>query len=116
MNRRLKKFLSYYKPYKCLFLMDMFCAMIAAGITLAFPMMTRYITGVILIKEPVNVQKIYHLGIIMVVLVVIEFFCNFFITYQGHVMGTYMERDIRNELFEHYQKLSFSFYDEQKTG
>ena len=52
----------------------------------------------------------------MIILVIIEFLCNFYVTYQGHVMGTYMERDIRNELFEHYQKLSFSFYDEQKTG
>lgn len=116
MKGRFRKFLSYYKPYKRLFLTDMFCAMIAAGVTLAFPMITRYITGEILTKEPVNLQRIYQLGILMIILVIIEFFCNFYITYQGHVMGTYMERDIRNELFEHYQKLSFSFYDEQKTG
>ena len=106
MKGRFRKFLSYYKPYKRLFFTDMFCAMIAAGITLAFPMITRYITGVILMKEPVDISKIYQLGIFMVVLVIIEFFCNFYVTYQGHVMGTYMERDIRNELFEHYQKYS----------
>lgn len=116
MKGRFRKFLSYYKPYKKLFLTDMFCAMIGAAITLAFPMITRYITGVILVQEPIDVQRIYVLGAIMIVLVIIEFFCNFYVTYQGHVMGTYMERDIRNELFEHYQKLSFSFYDEQKTG
>ena len=79
-------------------------------------MLTRYITGVILIESPIDLKIIYQLGLIMVVLVIIEFFCNFYVAYQGHVMGTYMERDIRNELFEHYQKLSFSFYDEQKTG
>lgn len=90
--------------------------MLAAGVTLVFPMITRYITGVILVVEPIELGKIYQLGLLMLVLVVIEFFCNFYVTYQGHVMGTYMERDIRNELFEHYQKLSFSFYDEQKTG
>ena len=94
----------------------MFCAMVAAAITLVFPMLTRYITGVILIESPIDLKIIYQLGLIMVVLVIIEFFCNFYVAYQGHVMGTYMERDIRNELFEHYQKLSFSFYDEQKTG
>ena len=94
----------------------MVCAMLAAGVTLVFPMITRYITGVILVAEPIELGKIYQLGLLMLVLVVIEFFCNFYVTYQGHVMGTYMERDIRNELFEHYQKLSFSFYDEQKTG
>lgn len=116
MKGRLKKFLSYYKPYKKLFIADMFCAMVGAGITLIFPMITRYITGVILAIEPVNIQLIYQLGFLMLFLVVIEYFCNFYISYQGHVMGTYMERDIRNELFEHYQKLSFRFYDEQKTG
>ena len=97
MKGRFRKFLSYYKPYKKLFLTDMFCAMIGAAITLAFPMITRYITGVILVQEPIDVQRIYVLGAIMIVLVIIEFFCNFYETYQGHVMGTYMERDIRNE-------------------
>lgn len=116
MKGRFRKFLSYYKPYKKLFFTDMFCAMVAAAITLIFPILTRYITGVILIESPIDLKIIYQLGLIMVVLVIIEFFCNFYVAYQGHVMGTYMERDIRNELFEHYQKLSFSFYDEQKTG
>ena len=116
MKATFRKFLSYYKPYKKLFFTDMFCAMVAAAITLVFPMLTRYITGVILIESPIDLKIIYQLGLIMVVLVIIEFFCNFYVAYQGHVMGTYMERDIRNELFEHYQKLSFSFYDEQKTG
>ncbi len=116
MKGRVKKFLSYYKPYKKLFFTDMFCAMVAAGITLAYPMITRYVTGVILVQEPIQMQKIYQLGLLGIGLIIIEFLCNFYVTYQGHVMGTYMERDIRNELFEHYQKLSFSFYDEQKTG
>lgn len=116
MKGRFRKFLSYYKPYKKLFFTDMICAMVAAAITLVFPMITRYITGVILIETPIDLQIIYQLGFVMIVLVIIEFFCNFYVAYQGHVMGTYMERDIRNELFEHYQKLSFSFYDEQKTG
>lgn len=116
MKGRFKKFISYYRPYKKIFLMDMLCAMIAAGVTLTFPMITRYITGVILVEDVIDISRIYQLGVLMLILVVIEFACNFYITYQGHVMGTYMERDIRNELFEHYQKLSFSFYDEQKTG
>lgn len=116
MKGRVKKFFSYYKPYKVLFFKDMFCAIVAAGITLVFPLITRYITGVILLEDPVDIGLIYQLGIFMIVLVVVEYFCNYFITYQGHVMGTYMERDIRNELFEHYQKLYFGFYDEQKTG
>lgn len=115
MSKRVKKFLSYYRPYWKLFLADMFCAMVAAGISLVFPMITRYITGTIL-ETDFEISIIYQLGIFMVVLVILEYLCNYFIAYQGHVMGTYMERDLRNELFQHYQKLSFSFYDEQKTG
>lgn len=116
MSERSKKFLSYYRPYLKLFLADMFCAMIAAGITLVFPMIIRYITGTVLIADNFEMGIIYKLGIFMVVLVIVEYLCNYFVAYQGHVMGVYMERDLRNELFKHYQKLSFSFYDEQKTG
>lgn len=116
MSERSKKFLSYYRPYLKLFLADMFCAMIAAGITLVFPMIIRYITGTVLIADNFEMGIIYKLGIFMVVLVIVEYLCNYFVAYQGHVMGGYMERDLRNELFQHYQKLSFSFYDEQKTG
>lgn len=116
MSTRTKKFLSYYRPYWKLFLADMFCAIVGAGVTLVFPMITRYITGTVLIDANFDIMIIYKLGLIMVVLVVIEYLCNYFIAYQGHVMGVLMERDLRNELFLHYQKLSFSFYDEQKTG
>ena len=116
MSERSKKFLSYYRPYLKLFLADMFCAMIAAGITLVFPMIIRYITGTVLIADNFEMGIIYKLGIFMVVLVIVEYLCNYFVAYQRHVMGVYMERDLRNELFQHYQKLSFSFYDEQKTG
>ena len=113
---KIKKFISYYKPYISLFLADMFCASVAAGVTLVFPMVTRYITGTILQKEPIEFSMIYKLGIFLIVLVIVEYFCNYFIAYQGHVMGAKMERDLRSELFAHYQKLSFSFYDDQKTG
>lgn len=116
MNYKMKKFLSYYKKYKLLFIKDMFCAMLSAIITLIYPLITRYITGTILNQPDISYHKIYLLGIFMVVLIIIEYFCNYFIGYLGHVMGVYMERDLRNELFNHYQKLSFCFYDEQNTG
>lgn len=116
MSAKSKKFLSYYRPYLKLFFMDMFCAMMAAAITLVFPLILRYITGTILVAKQINFSLIYQLGFVMIVLVIVEFGCNYFVTYKGHVMGAMMERDLRNELFEHYQKLSFSFYDEQKAG
>lgn len=118
MNKsRIKKFLSYYRPYKRLFLMDMFCAIVAAGISLVFPMITRYITNDVLNGElSKQMEIILYLGGFMLVLIALEYLCNYFVAYQGHVMGAHMEADMRNELFQHYQKLSFSFYDEQKVG
>lgn len=116
MKGRWKKFFSYYKPYKVLFFKDMLCATIASAITLVFPILTRYITGTILVSKNPKINLIYLIGIFMLVLIAIEYMCNYFIGYMGHVMGVYMERDLRNELFMHYQKLSFRFYDDHNTG
>ncbi|MBI1280982.1 MAG: ATP-binding cassette domain-containing protein [Anaerolineaceae bacterium] len=117
MNFRSKKFLSYYKPYLGLFFADLFCAIIVSAITLVLPLCARYITQNVLGGiTPDALSQIYGMGAIMLVLVAIQTMCNTFVDYQGHMMGTYMESDMRSELFGHYQKLSFSFYDEQKTG
>lgn len=117
MNSRTKKFLSYYKPYLGLFISDMTCAFIAAAITLIFPLLIRYITKNILEGNMANaLNQIYKIGAMMLGLIVVQAACNFFMDYRGHVMGAMMESDMRSELFEHYQKLSFGFYDEQKTG
>lgn len=113
----MRKFLSYYKPYKGLFFKDMICAILAASITLLFPLITRHITNNVLQDDmSVAMETILYFGGFMLVLIVIEYFCNYFVAYQGHVMGAHMEADMRNELFQHYQKLSFNFYDNQKVG
>lgn len=117
MNSRYKKFLSYYKPYLGLFCADMFCAFIASAISLILPLCARYITKDILDGNASDIlTQIYAMGLIMLVLVIIYTACNTFVDYQGHMMGTLMERDMRNELFDHYQKLPFGFYDNQRTG
>lgn len=117
MNSRIKKFLSYYKPYLGLFFADMACAFIVSAITLILPFCTRYITKDVLEGNMLNaLNQIYAIGAVMLALVVVHTVCDMFISYQGHMMGAMMESDMRSELFEHYQKLSFSFYDEQKTG
>ena len=116
MNRKITKFISYYKPYMGVFLLDMAAAIVVASISLIFPLIIRYITGEVLVANVINYNEIYILGAVMFVGLLIEYGCNFYIAYQGHVMGAMMEKDLRKELFEHYQKLSFSFYDEQKTG
>ena len=117
MNSRIKKFFSYYKPYLRLFISVMICAFIVAGVTLLFPILTRYITKTVLESGlPNALTEIYKVGALMVMLIVIHTVCNFYVDYHGHAMGAMMERDMRNELFDHYQKLSFRFYDEQRTG
>ena len=112
-----KKFFSYYKPYLRLFLSVMFCALIGAAITLILPLLTRYITKDVLqgnLKDALD--QILKIGCIMLLLIGLQMICSFYVDYRGHAMGAMMERDMRGELFDHYQKLSFSFYDEQKTG
>jgi ATP-binding cassette subfamily B protein len=117
MNSRTKKFFSYYKPYLRLFFSVMSCAFIVAGITLLFPLCTRYITKTLLESHlPDALDQIYLTGALMVVLIAIHTACNFYVDYRGHAMGAMMESDMRSELFDHYQKLSFHFYDEQRTG
>lgn len=114
---RSKKFLSYYKPYLGLFFADMACAFIVSAITLMLPLCARYITKNVLGGNTPNaLNQIYTMGAVMLALVVVHTACNMFVDYRGHAMGAMMERDMRSELFEHYQKLSSSFYDEQKTG
>jgi ATP-binding cassette, subfamily B, bacterial len=117
LNSRSKKFLSYYKPYLRLFLADMACAFIVSAITLILPLCIRYIAKNLLEgNTPDALNQIYAWGAVMLVLVLVHAVCNTFVDYKGHMMGAMMESDIRSELFDHYQKLSFCFYDEQKTG
>jgi len=116
-NSRSKKFLSYYKPYLGLLFADLACALIVSATTLLIPLCIRYITKNVLAGNTPNaLNQIYLMGVVMLVLVLVHTVCNMFVSYQGHMMGAMMESDMRSELFDHYQKLSFAFYDEQKTG
>ncbi len=116
-NEKWKKFFSYYKPYKKLFFADMFFACIAAAITLIIPLIIRYITNDVIHREAgESLHLIFILVGVMLALIALEFYSNFFITNYGHMMGARMEYDMRNEIFAHYQKLSFSFFDNQKVG
>lgn len=117
MKSTLKRLISYYKPYLGLFFSDMFFAILCAAVTLIIPLIVRYITNTVMhmdMQEAISI--ITKLGLLMVVLVLMEAFCNFYIAYYGHIMGANIEHDMRNEIFGHYQKLSFTFYDNQKVG
>ncbi len=114
---RAKKFLSYYKPYLGLFIILMVCALAYAGIALVFPLLIRYITKTVLEGNlPHALTHIYRIGALMLALIVVQVACGYFVDYRGHAMGAMMESDLRGELFDHYQKLSFRFYDDQKIG
>jgi len=118
LSARAVKLLSYYKPYLGWLTADLVCAFIVAVATLLFPLCTNIITKKILAGHvtPDTLTQIYAIGGAMLVLIAIQAVCNTFVDYQGHVMGAKMEGDMRRELFEHYQKLSFAFYDRQRTG
>ena len=113
----MKKLLSYYKPYMGWFLADMFFATLSAGIALSIPLIVRYVTNTLIyLPAEVILSKIIMVAIILVVLIGLDFFCQFFIGNYGHVMGAKIEYNMRAEIFNHMQKLSFSFYDDQKVG
>ena len=117
MDSRSKKFLSYYKPYLGWLSADLACAFILSAVTVILPLCVRYITKNILEgNAPDAMMQIFLMALVMLGLLLIYTLCNLFVDYQGHMMGAMMESDMRKELFEHYQKLSFGFYDEQKTG
>ena len=116
MLKNLKKLISYYKPYMGTFLLDMFFAVVASAIALVIPLIVRYITSEVIYLEEGAKERIIQLGILLIGLVVVQFLSNFYITNIGHVMGAKMEYNMRAEIFEHYQKLSFSFFDDQKVG
>ena len=117
MEHKWKKLIAYYKPYKGLFFADLFFAVLGAAITLVIPLIVRYITNqVVYLPGNEPFRMIVKLGILMVALTLMEWGCNYFITFYGHMMGTKIEHDMRNDIFSHYQKLSFHFYDNQKVG
>lgn len=117
MREKLKKLFAYYAPYKLLFYSDMLFAVLGAGVTLVIPLVIRYITNEVVYFEAERARReILTLGAVLVLLVIFEILCNFYIAYYGHTMGAKMEADMRKDIFGHYQKLTFAFYDNQKVG
>ena len=117
MEHKWKRLTGYYRPYRVLFFADLLFAILGAGVSLGIPLIVRYITtNVIILPGNEALQIIAKLGAVMLAMVALECYCNFFIAYYGHIMGAKIEHDMRNEIFEHYQKLSFTFFDNQKVG
>ena len=113
----LKKFIKYYKPYKTVFFIDLLCATIISAIDLAFPQLLRTLTQTLFAGAPGKIiSALIPITIGLLVAYIIQTACRYYVTYAGHMMGARMERDMRKELFDQYEKLSFSYYDQNNSG
>ncbi|MCI9613141.1 MAG: ABC transporter ATP-binding protein [Eubacterium sp.] len=113
----LRRLAGYYRPYLKVFWTDMFFAFVSAVAALVIPLVVRYVTSTIVDMEAGRAQEmIIKLGLFMLALVLVQWYSNYYISNYGHVMGAKIEYDMRAQIFDHYQKMSFSFYDEQKVG
>ena len=113
----LKKFIPYYSPYKAVFFLDLICAAAISLIDLAYPQILRTMTRTVFAGEPSAILKaLLPIGLAMLFMYIIQGLCKYYVSYQGHMMGANMERDMRQQLFDHYEKLSFSYYDQNNSG
>lgn len=115
--RVLKKFIHYYKPYQAVFWIDMACALLVSVIDLAFPQLLNYCTRSVFTRSAEEVLRILPLlAFGLLVMYLARFGGRYYITCQGHIMGARMESDMRQDLFDQFQRLSFSYYDRNNTG
>ncbi len=113
----LKKFIRYYKPYQLLFYSDMFCALVVSVIDLAFPQILSSLTKGLFTHRPSEILNMLgYVGAGLIIMYLIRYGCQYYITSWGHVMGARMESDMRQDLFDHLQRLPFSYYDKNNTG
>lgn len=113
----LKKFIQYYKPYQLLFYTDMVCALVVSIIDLAFPQILSGLTKGLFTRSPAEIlNMIGYVGAGLIVMYLVRYGCQYYITSWGHVMGARMESDMRQDLFDHLQRLPFSYYDKNNTG
>ena len=113
----MQTFIKYYKPYKAVFFIDLLCATIISAIDLAFPQLLRTLTKTLFAGAPGKIiSALIPITIGLLVAYIIQTACRYYVTYAGHMMGARMERDMRKELFDQYEKLSFSYYDQNNSG
>ena len=110
----LKRFLTYYKPHKKIFILDMAASLLVSLVGIIYPMVTRTMLNDLIPNR--NYRMIIIFGVSLFILYAVRMGLNFFIQYQGHIMGVRMQAQMRSELFSHLQKLPFSFYDNHETG
>jgi len=112
-----KKFLQYYKPYRKILIIDLICTVVLSAVDLAYPMVLKVFQGGLFTRSPEEIlSKLLLIAVAMLTAYGIQGCCGYYINFYGHKMGASMERDMRAELFEHYERLSFSYYDRNSTG
>lgn len=113
----LKRFIHYYDPYKAVFFLDLLCATIISLVDLAYPQILRTLTNTLFTEDaPAILRALPPIAIALFVMYLVQSLCKYYVSYQGHMMGANMERDMRQQLFDHYEKLSFSYYDQNNSG
>ena len=113
----IREFIPYYKPYKRVFFFDLLCAATISVVDILYPQILRRLTRTLFTREaPVILSSLPWLALLFLAAYMLQAACRYYVTCQGHVMGAQMERDMRQELFEHYERLSFSYYDKSNTG
>ncbi len=113
----IKKFIHYYGPYKAVFFIDLICAAVISLVDLAYPQILRTMTKTLFTQDKdIILHALPVIGISLFVMYIIQSLCKYYVTCQGHMMGAKMERDMRRELFDHYQELSFSYYSRNNSG
>lgn len=113
----MKKFIKYYRPYKTVFFLDMICAMIISIVDLAFPQILNYLNKTLYLSSHQKIiQSLLWLAVGLLIMYIIRAACKYYVSAQGHIMGAQMERDMRKDLFDKYEQLSFSYYDKNNTG
>ncbi|MGN0341219.1 MAG: ABC transporter ATP-binding protein [Roseburia sp.] len=117
MSKNLKKMFQYYKPYMGIFWADLFFAALSAAVALTIPLVVRYVTSTLIYMESGEIMhQLIYIALFLLALLLVDLYSRFFIGNYGHVMGAKIEYDMRAEIFDHMQKLSFSFYDDAKVG
>lgn len=113
----LKRFIHYYGPYKAVFFLDLLCATIISLVDLAYPQILRTLTNTLFTEDaPAILRALPPIAIALFVMYLVQSLCKYYVSYQGHMMGANMELDMRQQLFDHYEKLSFSYYDQNNSG
>ncbi|MDM8125577.1 ABC transporter ATP-binding protein [Mediterraneibacter glycyrrhizinilyticus] len=113
----IRKFIDYYAPYKAVFFIDLICAAFISIVDLAYPQILRTMTNTLFTRDSAAIlSTLPWIAIGLLAMYIVQSLCKYYVSYQGHMMGANMERDMRQQLFDHYEKLSFSYYSQNNSG